>query len=108
MSQQTTAQRSGAQQTAAGKVRAKEGEFQATLNTLLGHSQALRPKYKGPGADAFFVLVSGWLEDAEAIVKDMENFAEKLVSQDTKTNQSQEESQSKFTNAAARLSTTKA
>lgn len=101
----TTKQRQGAQRAAAGKVRTKEGDFQQQLKTLLGEAEALRPQYKGPAANSFFVLVSGWLDDAEAIVKDMENFAEKMDCQESTVNVSQEESASSFTKAATRLST---
>jgi uncharacterized protein YukE len=101
----TTKQRQGAQRAAAGKVRTKEGDFQQQLKTLLGEAEALRPQYKGPAANSFFVLVSGWLDDAEAIVKDMENFAEKMDRQESTVNVSQEESASSFTKAATRLST---
>jgi len=101
----TTKQRQGAQKAAAGKVRTKEGEFQQQLKTLLGEAEALRPQYRGPAASSFFVLVSGWLEDAEAIVTDMENFAEKLDRQESTVNATQEESASSFSKAAMRLST---
>jgi len=101
----TTQQRHGAQQAAAGRVRAKEGEFQQQLRTLLGEAEGLRPHYQGPAADSFFVLVSGWLDDAEAIVRDMENFAEKLDRQESSVNRTQDESASTFSRAATRLST---
>lgn len=101
----TTKQRQGAQKAAAGKVRSKEGEFQQQLRTLLGEAEGLRPQYQGPAANSFFALVGNWLEDAEAIVKDMENFAEKMDRQETTVNTSQEESAASFTKAATRLST---
>ncbi len=101
----TTQQRQGAQKAAAGKVRAKESDFQQQLRTLRGEAEGLRPEYKGPAADSFFVLVNGWLEDADAIVKDMENFASKLDVQESTVNTSQEESAQTFTKAATRLST---
>ena len=105
MSTPTTQQRQGAQQAAAGKVRAKEGEFQQQLRTLLGEAEGLRPNYKGPAADSFFVLVSGWLDDAEAIVRDMESFAEKMDRQESTVNRTQDESASTFSKAATRLTT---
>ena len=101
----TTQQRQGAQKAAAGKVRTKEGEFQQQLKTLLGQAQGLRPEYKGPAADAFFTLVGSWLEDAESIVSDMENFAEKLDRQETTVNAQQDQSAASFGKAATRLST---
>ncbi len=51
------------------------------------------------------VIVSGWLDDAEAIVRDMENFAEKLDRQESSVNRTQDESASTFSRAAMRLST---
>jgi len=51
------------------------------------------------------VIVSGWLDDAEAIVRDMENFAEKLDRQESSVNRTQDESASTFSRAATRLST---
>ena len=105
MSDTTTQQRQGAQQAAAGKVRAKEGEFKSELSRLLGEAEGLRPAYKGPAANAFFTLVGNWLEDANAIVSDMENFAEKLDSQESTVNAQQEQSASSFSKAATRLST---
>lgn len=101
----TTQQRQGAQKAAAGKVRTKKSEFQQQLKTLLGQAEGLRPEYKGPAADAFFMLVGNWLEDAEAIVVDMENFAEKLDSQESTVNQAQDQSAASFSKAATRLST---
>ena len=46
-----------------------------------------------------------WLEDAEAIVSDMENFAEKLDRQETTVNAQQDQSAASFGKAATRLST---
>ena len=105
MSTPTTQQRQGAQQAAAGKVRAREGEFRQQLRTLLGEAEGLRPHYQGPAAAAFFVLVTGWLDDAEAIVRDMENFAEKMDRQESTVNRTQDESASTFSKAATRLTT---
>ena len=51
------------------------------------------------------VIVSGWLDDAEAIVRDMENVAEKLDRQESSVNRTQDESASTFSRAATRLST---
>lgn len=50
-------------------------------------------------------IVSGWLDDAEAIVRDMENVAEKLDRQESSVNRTQDESASTFSRAATRLST---
>jgi uncharacterized protein YukE len=105
-SQPTSQQRIGAQKAAAAKVRAKEGEFQQDLRKLLGQADGLRPHYKGPAADAFFTLVGNWLEDANAIVVDMENFAEKLDRQESTVNAAQDQAASSFSKAATRLSTT--
>ena len=104
-SQPTQQQRQGAQKAAAGKIRAKEGEFQGVLSSLLGQAQDLQPQYQGPAATAFFTLVGNWLEDANAIVKDMENFAEKLDAQESTVNAQQDQAASTFNNAATRLST---
>lgn len=101
----TTQQRQGAQKAAAGKVRTKEGEFQSQLRRLLGQAQGLRPDYKGPAADAFFTLVGNWLDDAEAIVSDMEHFADKLDRQESTVNAAQDQSAASFSKAATRLST---
>ena len=105
---QTTQQRSGAQHEAAAAVRAREAEFQQVLRQLAGQADGLRARYRGPAADAFFVLVGGWLEDAEAIVADMERFAERLVAQDVRTDASQEQQSSGYSRAASRLATTTA
>lgn len=90
---------------AADKVRSKEGQFQSQLQRLLGQAQGLRPEYKGPAADSFFTLVGNWLEDANAIVKDMENFAEKLNIQESTVNATQDQAAQTFNKAATRLST---
>lgn len=105
---QTTQQRSGAQHEAAAAVRAREAEFEQVLCQLALEADGLRTRYRGPAADAFFVLVGGWLEDAEAIVADMERFADRLVTQDSRTDASQEQQMTGYTRATARLATTTA
>ncbi len=105
MSPITTQQQQGAQKAAADKVRVRRGEFQSQLQVLEGEAQGLQKDYQGPAASAFFTLVGGWLEDASAIVKDMESFAGKLDHQETTVNATQEQSASTFSKAATRLST---
>lgn len=105
MGNPTQQQRIGAQKAAAEKVRTAEGQFQKQLSTLLNESESLRPHYQGPAANSFFSLVGNWLEDADTIVKDMENFAEKMNRQESTVNAQQEQSASDFSKAATRLST---
>ena len=102
----TTQQRQGAQQAAAAQVRSTQGEFQQRLNVLLGQADALRPEYQGPAANAFFVLVGSWLEDAGSIVRDMERFASRLDAQETTVTAQQDESAAGFSRTAVRLATT--
>lgn len=102
----TQQQRVGAQRAAAGRVREQESQFQSELRILTGEADALRRDYQGPAASAFFALVGRWLEDAQAIVRDMEGFAARLDRQETEVVAQQDEAASAFGRAATRLTTT--
>lgn len=101
----TQQQRAGAQKAAAHKVREQKASFQKDLQKLLSEAEGLKPQYQGPAANAFFTLIGQWMEDAEAIVKDMENFAEKMDRQESEVNAQQDTSASTFSKAATRLTT---
>lgn len=101
----TQQQRAGAQRAAAGRVREQRAVFERDLATVLGEAQALRSTYQGPAASAFFGLVGQWLDDAGAIVRDLEGFAERMDRQEVEVNAQQEASASDFTRAGHRLAT---
>ena len=101
----TTQQRQGAQKAAAGKVRTKKSEFQQQLKTLLGQAEGLRPEYKGPAADAFFMLVGNWLEDAESIVSRHGALRREPRQPGEHGQPAQDQSAASFSKAATRLST---
>lgn len=102
----TQQQRAGAQRAAAGRVREREAGFQSDLRRLMGEAEALRRDYQGPAASAFFVLIGQWLDDAQAIVRDMESFAGKLDRQESEVAAQQDQSAATFGRAASRLTTT--
>ncbi|MDQ2756244.1 MAG: WXG100 family type VII secretion target [Actinomycetota bacterium] len=102
----TQQQRAGAQRAAAGRVRDREAQFQSDLRTLMGEAEALRRDYQGPAAAAFFALIGQWLDDAQAIVRDMEGFAGKLDRQESEVAAQQDQSATTFSRAATRLTTT--
>lgn len=101
----TQQQRAGAQRAAANSVRDREVQFQGDLRTLMAEAEGLRRDYQGPAAAAFFVLIGQWLEDAQAIVRDMEGFAGKLERQESEVAAQQESSATTFSRAATRLAT---
>ncbi|MEO3936683.1 WXG100 family type VII secretion target [Dermatophilaceae bacterium Soc4.6] len=101
----TQQQRAGAQRAAAGAVRDREAQFQGDLRRLMTEAEALRRDYQGPAAAAFFVLIGHWLDDAQAIVRDMEGFAGRLDRQESEVAAQQDASAATFSRAATRLST---
>ncbi len=86
----------GAQNRAATKVSAKQGEFNGQVNSLAGEVGGLRGAYTGQSANAFFVLANSWLEDAASIIREFEAFAARLSSVDTKAQASEEEQSSVY------------
>ncbi|MEO7059939.1 MAG: WXG100 family type VII secretion target [Lapillicoccus sp.] len=105
MSSPTQQQQVGAQRAAAGRIRAAEGVFHQDLRRLRSESDGLRPQYQGPASAAFFALIEGWLSDAEAIVADMQVFADKMDRQETEVNAQQDASAVTYSRAATRLAT---
>ncbi|GAA1885357.1 WXG100 family type VII secretion target [Lapillicoccus jejuensis] len=101
----TQQQRTGAQRVAAGRVREQRAVFDRDLAAVLSEAQSLRATYQGPAATAFFALVGQWLDDAGAIVRDLEGFAERMDRQEVDVAAQQEASASGFTRAGHRLAT---
>lgn len=101
----TQQQRIGAQRAAAGRVREQRAAFERDLAAVVAESESLRAAYQGPAAAAFFTLVGRWLDDAGAIVRDLEGFAERMDRQEADVNAQQDESAAVFSRASHRLPT---
>lgn len=94
----------GAQQRAAQKVGAKQGEFNGQVNSLTGEVGGLQGQYTGQGANAFFQLANSWIEDANRIIREFEMFASRLSSVDTKAAASEDDTTAVFRQSVTPIS----
>ncbi len=96
MSSNNTEQRLGAAKEASTHILAQQAQYRSLIERIRSGNAGLANSYQGTGASTLTQVVSDWADSADALVREFEGFAQRMVDTDKTTAASQEEQTSTF------------